>query len=275
MSWGYRGPYVSAAERRRRAARDARALAKDRALAPVTIDGRDIARTFWGRAWCDNLERYRDFAHRLERGRSYVRGGAVIDLRLAPGRVDALVSGSEVYEVTVEVAAVRAPQWASIRADCAGRIDSLVELLKGSLSDAVMERICRPGTGLFPAPAEIQFACTCPDVASMCKHVAATLYGVGARLDTSPELLFALRAVDHRELIDGAGDALALGGRPIRPGRVLDGADLGVLFGLELVKARAPRRRASVKRARPASRRRRGRRTCRTRSARARPARRR
>lgn len=232
----YFPPYVSAEERRRRAAQAVRKLARDRELAPVTIDGRDIARTFWGRAWCDNLERYRDFAHRLERGRSYVRGGAVIDLRVAPGRVDALVSGSEIYEVRVSVEAVAAPAWASIRRDCAGRIDSLVELLKGSLSDAVMERICRPKTGLFPAPAEITFDCSCPDVASMCKHVAATLYGVGARLDTHPELLFALRALDHHELIAAAGGGLPLGGRAPRPGRVLAGADLGALFGLDLVK---------------------------------------
>lgn len=263
----YFPPYVSAAERRRRADLAVRRLAKDRTLAPVAIDGRDIARTFWGRAWCENLERYRDFAHRLERGRSYVRGGAVIDLRLAPGRVDALVSGSEIYEVRVEVTAVPAAQWTAIRRDCAGRIDSLVELLKGSLSDAVMERICRPKTGLFPAPAEISFACSCPDVASMCKHVAATLYGVGARLDTQPELLFALRALDHHALIAAAGDALPLGGRAPRKGRVLEGADLGALFGLELAKVAKPKR-GGVKRAPRASRRRRGRRTCRTRRAR-------
>ena len=235
MGWGGFPPYVSATERRRRAALAVKRLAKQRTLAPIAIDGRDIARTFWGKAWCDNLERYRDFAHRLERGRSYVRGGAVIDLRLAAGRVDALVSGSEIYEVAVTVAAVPAAQWASIRRDCAGRIDSLVELLRGSLSDAVMERICRAGEGLFPAPAEIRFDCSCPDVAAMCKHVAAVLYGVGARLDAEPELLFALRALDHHELLADAGGGLPLATRAPRKGRVLESADLGALFGLDLI----------------------------------------
>jgi uncharacterized Zn finger protein len=243
MGGGFR-PYVSAAERRRRAAQAVKRLARQRALAPIAIEGRQIARTFWGKAWCDNLERYRDFAYRLERGRSYVRGGAVIDLRLGAGTIDALVSGSEIYEVAVAVAAVPGAQWAAIRRDCAGRIDSLVELLRGSLSDAVMERICRAGTGLFPAPAEIRFDCSCPDVAVMCKHVAAVLYGVGARLDTEPELLFALRAVDHHELLADAGGDLPLAARAPRKGRVLERDDLGALFGLDLVRAPARKRRS-------------------------------
>jgi uncharacterized Zn finger protein len=244
MGWGGFPPYVSAAERRRRAALAVKRLAKQRTLAPIAIEGRgrDIARTFWGKAWCDNLERYRDFAHRLERGRTYVRGGAVIDLQLAAGKVDALVSGSEIYEIAVTVAAVSAKHWASIRRDCAGRIDSLVELLRGSLSDAVMERICREGTGLFPAPAEIRFDCSCPDVAVMCKHVAAVLYGVGARLDAEPELLFALRALDHHELLADAGGDVPLAKRAPRKGRVLESADLGALFGLDLIGAPAKKR---------------------------------
>ncbi|HTJ41593.1 MAG TPA: SWIM zinc finger family protein [Kofleriaceae bacterium] len=249
MSWGYGGfrPYVSAEERRRRAASAIKQLGKKRTLAPIAIEagGRQIARTFWGKAWCDNLERYRDFAYRLERGRSYVRGGAVIDLQLAAGRVDALVSGSDIYEVKVEVAKVPAAHWKAIRRDCAGRIDSLVELLRGSLSDSVMERICRAGTGLFPAPAEITFDCSCPDVAVMCKHVAAVLYGVGARLDASPELLFVLRALDHHELLASAGGDLPLGARPLRKGRVLAHADLGALFGLDLATGATATPRAS------------------------------
>jgi uncharacterized Zn finger protein len=58
-----------------------------------------VARTFWGEAWCENLERYSDFANRLPRGRTYVRNGSVVDLRIAPGAVTALVSGSDLYEV--------------------------------------------------------------------------------------------------------------------------------------------------------------------------------
>ena len=173
------------------------------------IEGRTIARTFWGKAWCDNLERYSDYANRLPRGRTYVRNGSVVDLQIAPGEVNATVSGSELYKVAVKVSAVPKARWNSICTDCAGAIDSLVELLQGRFSKGVMERICQQKTGLFPAPDEIEFSCSCPDWASMCKHVAAVLYGIGARLDEQPELLFKLRKVDEKDLIAKAGKGAA------------------------------------------------------------------
>jgi uncharacterized Zn finger protein len=226
--------YTSVAERRANAQREiAKLKKKGLALAPIAIEGRKIATTFWGKAWCDNLESYRDLANRLERGRSYVRNGLVIDLHIAECEVTAMVSGSEVYRVTVTIEPVAAGQWRSIRKDCTGRIDSLVELLQGSLSQSVMERMCRQGQGLFPKPAEIQFKCSCPDYALMCKHVSAVLYGVGARLDRQPELLFRLRAVDEKELIVGLDQALQapkLG----RSRKVLQIDDLSAMFGLDM-----------------------------------------
>ncbi len=202
-------PYVSTAERRKKAERAAaRAIKAGAKLSPVAATRGAIARTFWGKAWCDNLERYSDFANRLPRGRTYVRNGSVIDLKITDGEVRAQVMGSSLYEVAVRVIAVPGKHWRSISADCAGSIDSLVELLHGRLSSAVMERICSPNTGLFPAPREIQFSCSCPDWASMCKHVAAVLYGVGARLDEQPELIFTLRHVDAKDLVTQAGTGL-------------------------------------------------------------------
>ncbi len=237
MSRSYYGwaPYVSVAGRRAKAAGDLAALrGKGQAVAPVIIATRAIATTFWGRAWCDNLECYRDLAYRLERGRSYVRNGAILDLRVMPRKVTALVSGTEVYRVEIKIADVPAKHWQSICRDCTGGIDSLVDLLRGRLSEGVMERICRPDTGLFPRPAEIQFSCSCPDYASMCKHVAAALYGVGARLDEKPELLFRLRAVDESDLLGQleAGALLAT----TRPdaGKILQADDMSALFGIEM-----------------------------------------
>ena len=171
---------------------------KGRPVSPVILEGRAIARTFWGQSWCRNLERYSDYSNRLPRGRSYVRNGSVVDLQVARGEVTARVAGSSLYTVRVKVTAVPRARWSALCRSCAGGIDSLVELLQGRLSKAVMERICAEKTGLFPAPAEIRFGCSCPDWAAMCKHVAAVLYGVGARLDTRPELLFELRGVDER-----------------------------------------------------------------------------
>jgi uncharacterized Zn finger protein len=228
-------PYVSVAERRKKAERAAaRARKGGGELSPIAASRGAIAKTFWGKGWCRNLECYSDFANRLPRGRTYVRNGSVIDLKITNGEVRAKVMGSSLYDVNVTVVAVPGKQWRSISADCGGSIDSLVELLQGRLSNAVMERICRPNTGLFPAPKEINFSCSCPDWASMCKHVAAVLYGVGARLDSQPELIFALRRVDPKDLVAQASTGLRRSGQSPTTGKVLDNAHLADVFGIEM-----------------------------------------
>src|SRR5882672_1097875 len=205
------GEYVSVAEKRRRAEKEVAKLKKRGGpVAPVTIEGRKIVKNFWGQSWCTNLERYSDFASRLPRGRSYVCNGCVVDLQITKGKITAKVSGSELYDVAITIAPVAAKRWRAICRDCSGAIDSLVELLQGRLASGVMNRVCRQGDGLFPTPDEIKLSCSCPDWADMCKHVAAALYGVGARLDERPQLLFALRGVDETELIADAGQDLAL-----------------------------------------------------------------
>ena len=232
--YGWR-PYVSAAQRRRQAAGEmAKLKKKGHPVSPVVVEGRTIVKTFWGKAWCENLERYSDFENRLPRGRTYVRNGSVIDLQIAPGEIKALVSGSQIYKVKVNVAPVAKARWQSICKDCAGAIDSLIELLQGRFSKGVMERVCRQKTGLFPSPDEIQLSCSCPDWADMCKHVAAVLYGIGARLDQQPDLIFRLHNVDEKELIAGAGTALPQAKKAPAASKVLDGEDLSVLFGLDI-----------------------------------------
>jgi uncharacterized Zn finger protein len=220
--------YVTAAERRRKAEQEAAKLGQ---TVPVVIEGSQIARTFWGKSWCANLERYSDFRNRLPRGRSYVRNGCVLDLRIERGAVNALVSGSSVYRVQVKITPIPAQRWKAVCRDCAGAIDSLVELLEGRFSEETMERLCREGTGMFPLPSEMRFTCSCPDSARMCKHVAAVLYGIGARLDKKPELLFELREVDQEDLIAHAG---AHTPRP-EGGRVLTSSNLSELFGIDII----------------------------------------
>jgi uncharacterized Zn finger protein len=238
--YGWR-PYVTAAERRRQALGEMSKLRKKgHPVSPVIVEGRTIVKTFWGKAWCENLERYSDFANRLPRGRTYVRNGSVIDLQIAPGEIKALVSGSEIYEVAVKVAPVTKARWQSICKDCAGAIESLIELLQGRFSKGVMERVCRQKTGLFPTPGEIKLSCSCPDWADMCKHVAAVLYGIGARIDQQPDLLFRLHEVDEKELIAGAGKALPLARKAPAATKVLGGEDLSALFGLDLAQGTGP-----------------------------------
>jgi uncharacterized Zn finger protein len=240
-SFGGWAPYVPVAARRRKAEREMEKLRKKGAvLSPVKIEGRQIASTFWGKAWCDNLESYRDYENRLPRGRTYVRNGSVVDLQIVPREVTAIVSGSKIYKVKVSIGNVGPARWKTLCADCSGGIDSLVELLQGRFSKGVMERLCRQDTGLFPRPSEIRFTCSCSDYASMCKHIAAVLYGVGARLDESPELLFRLRAVDETELLSDLGSALPDTRTKRDTAQTLVGDDLAALFGLDMEESKAP-----------------------------------
>ena len=234
---GYFGwkPYVPVAQRRKTALKEATKILKSGAkLSPIEPYRGAIAKTFWGKAWCDNLEAYSDYANRLPRGRTYVRNGSVIDLQITEGQVQAKVMGSSLYQVTVKITPVPDKHWQAIGKDCSGSIDSLVELLQGKLSTAVMQRICQPKAGLFPSPKEIALNCTCPDWAGMCKHVAAVLYGVGARLDQSPEMLFTLREVDAKDLVSQAG--VGMPNQNLKTGgvEILDDAMLGDVFGLEM-----------------------------------------
>ena len=239
-------PYVSVGARRAQAARElAKLQKKGRKISPVVIEGRTIAGTFWGEAWCDNLERYSDFANRLPRGRTYVRNGSVVDLQVWPGSVTALVSGSAMYDVKVTVGPVSRARWSAICRDCSGAIDSLVELLQGRFSKGVMTRLCEEKTGLFPSPKEILFTCSCPDWASMCKHVAAVLYGIGARLDHQPELLFTLRKVDQQDLIAKAGSGLSKKRKGPAGAKALASDDLSEMFGIEMAPATLRKRAAA------------------------------
>jgi uncharacterized Zn finger protein len=253
--WGFR-PYVPVGVRRAQglAALKQRLRAEKRTPAPVTITGRAIARTFWGRAWCDNLERYSDFASRLPRGRTYARNGSILDLRILPGTVVAQVAGTELYTVEVSIARLVSARWRAVVAACGGRIASAVALLRGELPDDVIAVLTDARKGLFPEPHEIRMQCSCPDAATMCKHVAATLYGVGARLDEQPDLLFTLRQVAQQELVAGAGMAGALGPAKGRTGRKrIAAARVEAIFGIALAteahvredarKVRTPRRR--------------------------------
>lgn len=240
---GYFGwkPYIPVAERRKKAEKAAAKMQKGGVTLTPVIGGRgSIAKTFWGKAWCDNLERYSDYSNRLPRGRTYVRNGSVIDLKIADGAVQAQVMGSSLYKIEVTVTAVPAHQWQAISADCDGSIASLVELLQGRLSKAVMERICTPKTGLFPAPKEIKFTCSCPDWAQMCKHVAAVLYGIGVRLDNQPDLLFSLRRVDAKDLVAQAGTGPLKNKKAPATTKVLDALLLADVFGIEMAEASPP-----------------------------------
>ena len=242
MSWygGFK-PYVTVAMRRAHALKKmAQLRKKGHVIKPVQIEGRKITHTFWGQAWCDHLESFSDYDNRLPRGRTYVRNGSVCHLDIEKGRISAMVSGSEIYTVKITIKALPRKKWHAVKKRCAGQIGSLLELLQGRLSENVMSVVTDRAKGLFPLPKEIHLECSCPDWAVMCKHVAAVLYGVGARLDQAPELLFLLRGVDHEELIS-AEAAVAASATGTKSGRRrIANEALTDVFGIEIAEDAAP-----------------------------------
>ena len=235
--YGYGGwaPYVPVAERRRRAMKKMAALRKKGVdVQPVEIDGRKIAKTFWGEAWCDHLESFSDFENRLPRGRTYVRNGSVCHLAIAKGMIEAKVAGSQLYTVKISIKTLASKKWKLLKKQCSGQIGSLLELLQGRLSDHVMGVVTDRQEGLFPLPKEISLQCSCPDWAVMCKHVAAVLYGIGARLDTKPELLFTLRGVNHEDLIQADAEKAMAAATSRGRSKRLAVTEINDVFGIEL-----------------------------------------
>ena len=241
MSFWSRFPrYVSKAEKMARAEKKLIQLKKKKQdLRPVIIEGSAIARTWWGKAWNKNLERYADYSNRIGRGRSYVRCGSVLDLRIEAGAIKALVHGSRAkpYSITIKIKKLNRNVWQQIASGCSGMLESLEELLAGKFPKALEETFMQRDKGLFPSPKELEFDCSCPDWASMCKHVAATLYGVGARLDEDPSLFFTLRGVATEDLVSRsvstkAEDLLKKASK--KSTRIIADADLSSVFGIEL-----------------------------------------
>lgn len=232
--------YVSVAEKRRKAQKSVEKLRKKNPdISPVIIEGTKVAKTWWGKSWNDNLESYSDYANRIGRGRSYVRHGAVLDLKITQGEIKALVQGSvaKPYQVTISILPLSSTLWQRITKDCAGQIDSLQELMAGKFPKKLSEVFTAKGKGLFPATKEIKLQCSCPDGAYMCKHVAAVLYGIGARLDDDPSLFFVLRNVKVENLISEAisqKTETLLEKSNVKSRRIIEDTDLADLFGIEL-----------------------------------------
>ena len=242
MSWSSQwAPYVPVATRRKLAEAEAKKKQKKngKPLKPVRIVGTKIATTFWGKAWCENLEKYSDFSNRLPRGRTYARNGSVIHLDITKGKIEAMVSGSSLYRIKIEIATLKAKQWKTICKDCAGGIHSLIDLMQGKLSPNIMPKLTEKESGMFPTPKEIQLKCSCPDWSDFCKHRAAVMYCIGHLLDTEPELLFVLRGVDQGDLI---GQALDTSSAALdSENGSLESDDLGALFGIELADISSPK----------------------------------
>lgn len=239
-SYGGFPAYVPVAERKKRAAKTVEKLKKkNKDISPVVITGTSIAKTWWGKSWNKNLESYADYSNRIGRGRSYLKNGAVLDLKITEGNINALVqgSGSKPYKVNIIIKALPKDIWEDIMNQCLGKIESIEELIEGKFPKALADFFTAKGSGLFPAPTEIDLSCSCLDWAIMCKHVAAVLYGVGSRLDDKPELFFVLRQVNINDLISEAINKKTqtlLEKSKSKGRRVIEETDMFDMFGINM-----------------------------------------
>lgn len=232
--------YVSIGEKLLKAQKKLKQLKKKNpSITPLIIQGAKLTRTWWGKAWNTNLEKYADYSNRIGRGRSYIRNGFVLDLKINPGEVTSLVQGSrsQPYKVAIKIGPLDKGAWNEIKKHCEGKIESLQEFIEGRFPRDLIEIFTAKGEGLFPSPKEIKFNCSCPDWASMCKHVAATLYGVGVKLDDDPKLFFLLRKAKMDDLITEAlrdKSKKMLKKAEKMTSRVIDDLEAGKMFGIDI-----------------------------------------
>ena len=206
------------------------AAKKNKDYAPVPpIKGRNICQSWWGQAWCRNLEQYADYESRLDRGKRYVKTGTVIDLKIKKGKVEARVQGTRraPYKVEIRISPLSEENCQKIIEKCGRRIENMESLIKGEFPMDLQE-LFTGKDGLFPTPREISFSCSCPDWALMCKHVAAAMYGIGVRLDENPFYFFdrfinvALESKVESMLRNAEKSS----------DRIIEDADLTALFGV-------------------------------------------
>ncbi len=236
MGWYYYSEYVPVAKKKEKAQKELKKLQKkDPDISPVIIEGRKIAKTWWGMAWCKNLESYADFTNRIGRGSSYVKNGFVVDLKIEEGLVTGKVMGSSLYNVKIRIDLLPEKKKNEITKAVGRRIDSVADMIEGKFPDDMGELFLTQKKGLFPTPREIHIDCSCPDWANLCKHAAAVLYGVGARLDNDPLLFFKLRGVNVNEFIKASideklGKMMKNAGKTTK--RVIKNADISEIFNL-------------------------------------------
>ena len=257
--WSFYPPYVSVAQKRAKADKKLKSLQKKNPnIRPVIIESRTIAKTWWGKSWNTNLESYADYANRIGRGRSYLRYGAVLDLQIKAGYIESLVQGSRStpYKVQIKIKNLKKDIWKNIKTKCQGNFDSLQGLLLGRFPKSLSDIFTNRESGLFPSPKEISFDCSCPDWADMCKHVAATLYGIGARLDLEPKLFFTLRDVKMNDLITGVvkdqtSDLLKKAKQ--KSSKIIDDPNLSEMFGIDIEEIPPPNKRKIKSKKKPIS----------------------
>ena len=216
------------------------AKSKSEIREPIIIEGRTISSSWWGKAWCDNIDIYADFDNRLPRGRNYVRSGCVVDLKIEYGVIRALVVGSrpKPYRVQIDIKPFTDNEVKAFEDKCRNNFESVEDFINGRFPDSFKKYFTSSSLNLFPKVKEMKFSCSCPDWAVLCKHVAAVLYGIGRKLDDDPMLLLRLRGIDtasfSEKIVNREAEKLALSSSiSLPPGRAMDMEEASLLFSVD------------------------------------------
>jgi uncharacterized Zn finger protein len=163
-----------------------------------------IGSTWWSKRWVGVLESF-NMGARLTRGRSYARQGQVISIDVQPGLVKAKVQGSRPrpYNVEIHLKPLSDQDWDKVTDAMADQAIFAAKLLAGEMPTNIEEAFSAAKISLFPTAArELETACSCPDWANPCKHIAAVYYLLAERFDEDPFLIFKLRGRTKEQIIE-------------------------------------------------------------------------
>ena len=217
-------PRLKAADLKKLAAmRLAELQAEGQELHPVVNSSRKLATHFWGSAWMKQLALCESGGMCLAPGRTLLRHGCVLDMRISRGCITALVSADELYEVELHLTPLEGEQLESLTLSCGNHINSLLSLLEGKVDTSVLEQLCHPENGILPTPQDWKMHCTCPDWAEPCPHAAAAIYAAGCLIDADPKLLFTLRSIEPDALLAPTAQSIEI-----------DTNKLASMFGIDI-----------------------------------------
>jgi uncharacterized Zn finger protein len=141
---------------------------------------------------------------RISRGKSYMRQGAVRNLRVSENTVYAEVQGNQKtpYRVSFQLKCWPPSQRHRVLQEIQRNPSLFRALLNHQFPYELASEFQASNVSLFPASAsDIYGDCTCPDWGDPCKHMAAVYYAFGARLVEHPLYLLALRGLDEDTII--------------------------------------------------------------------------
>lgn len=178
--------------------------------------------TAWGQRFLQALEQGLE-PKRLARGRQYSASHRVPDWAWTGGhlRFSGKNRGTAYYgmnepirfEGHIEISPLPGCLWQAVIPELGNQAGFIARLLLNEIPDSLESHLQARGHSLIPGRygEDLQATCSCPETESPCRHVAAVLVALAARIDQTPLLLFELRGLNRATLAARLEDTV-LGG---------------------------------------------------------------